>query len=111
MSEEEYQKQMQAKAAKEGKNLNFTRSGQDNDIPRLSPERQRNYNQPFNTPSAKPSTQPPVQKEPEKPKAPAVPPDRFRTFVPLETSNPKEPEKPAPKTPPDRFRTFIPPAT
>jgi hypothetical protein len=112
MSEEEYQKQMEAKAAKEGiTNLNFKQSGNDSDIPRLSPERRRNYNQPFNTPSNQPSTQPPVKVEPEKPKAPATPPDRFRTFVPLETSKPEEPQKPAPKNPPDRFRTFIPPAT
>ncbi len=84
MSEEEYQKQIEAKAAKEGiTNLNFTKSGQDDDIPRLTPERRRNYNQPFNTPSSQPSTQPRVQAEPEKP-APKTPPDRFRTFVPLE---------------------------
>ncbi len=112
MSEEEYQKQMQAKAAREGiTNLSFSRSGQDNDIPRLSPERRRDYSRPFNSPSNPPSAQPPVQAEPEKPKTPAAPPDRFRTFVPLETPDGKEPEKPAPKAKPDRFRTFIPPAT
>jgi hypothetical protein len=108
MSEEEYQKQMAAKAAKEGiTNLNFSHSGQNDDIPRLSPERRRNYNQPLN----QPSTQPPVKAEPEKSKTPANPPDRFRTFVPLETMSPEEPQKPATKDPPDRFRPFIPPAT
>jgi hypothetical protein len=117
LSEEEYQKQMEAKAAKEGiKNLNFTRSSQDNDIPRLSPERQRNYNQPFNTPSNQPPAQPPVQAEPEKPKTPANPPDRFRTFVPMEAPRQAEPKKPAPENPspkklPDFPRPFIPPAT
>jgi hypothetical protein len=108
LSEEEYQKQMEAKAAKEGiTNSKFAHSGQDDDIPRLSPERRRNYNQPFN----QPSSQPPVQAEPEKP-APKITPDRFQTFVPLEESSHEEPKKPpAPKNPPDRFRTFIPPAT
>jgi hypothetical protein len=111
LSEEEYRKQMEAKAAKEGiKNLNFTHSGQDDDIPRLSPERRRNYNQPLSKPSNQPSTQPPVQAEPEKP-TPKIAPDRFRTFVPLEPPSQKEPQKPAPKNPPDRFRPFIPPAT
>jgi hypothetical protein len=111
LSEEEYQKQMEAKAAKEGiTNLKFSKPGQDDDIPRLSPERRRNYNQPFNQPSNQPSTQPPVQAEPEKPKTPTTPPDRFRTFVPLEDTY-EEPPKPAPKSPPDRFRPFIPPAT
>jgi len=108
MSEEEYQKQLAAKAAREGiTNLNFSHSGHDDDIPRLSPERRRNYNQPLN----QPSPQPPVKAEPEKPKTPANPPDRFRTFVPLETMSQEEPKKPATKDPPDRFRPFIPPAT
>jgi hypothetical protein len=117
LSEEEYQKQMQAKAAKEGKpNLNFTQSGKDDDIPRLTPERRRNYNQPLNQSSNQPSTQPPVQAEPEKPKAPANPADRFRTFVPLEVPSQEEPKKPAPENPapkklPDWPRPFIPPAT
>jgi hypothetical protein len=138
LSEEEFQKQIEAKAAKEGiTNLKFTHPGQNDDIPRLSPERRRNYNQPSNQPPSQPVVQaepekpktpitppdrfrtfvpleePPSQKEPEKPKTPKTPPDRFRTFVPLEEPpSQKEPEKPkTPKTPPDRFRTFIPPAT
>jgi hypothetical protein len=115
LSEDEYRKQMEAKAAKEGiTNLNFKRSGQDDDIPRLSPERRRNYNQPLNQPSNQPSAQPPVKAEPDKPKTPKTPvnpPDRFRTFVPLETMSQEEPKKPATKDPPDRFRPFIPPAT
>jgi hypothetical protein len=112
LKEEEFQKQMEVKAAKEGiTNLNFSHSGQDDDIPRLSPERHRNYNQPLNTPSNRPPTQPPVQAEPEKPKTPTTPPDRIRTFIPLEDTY-EEPEKPQkPKNPPDRFRPFIPPAT
>jgi hypothetical protein len=111
LSEEEFQKQMEAKAAKEGiTNLRFTHSGQNDDIPRLSSERRRNYNQPFNQPSNQPSSPPTVQAEPEKPKTPTTPPEKFRTFVPLEeTPSQKEPEKPkTPKTPPDRFRTFVP---
>jgi hypothetical protein len=109
LSQEEYDREEAKKAAEKGISFKSTSSQEDSDIPRLTPERRRNYNQPIN----QPSTQPPVQTEPEKPKAPAAPPDRFRTFVPLEENGGKEPEKPrAPKTPPpDRFRTFIPPAT
>ncbi|MGD0795273.1 MAG: hypothetical protein ABR958_06790 [Dehalococcoidales bacterium] len=111
LNEEEFQKQMEAKATKEGiTNLRFTHSAQDDDIPRLSPERRRDYNQPLHQPSNQPPSQPPVQAEPEKPKTLANPPDRFRTFVPLEEPpSQKEPEKPkTPKSPPDRFRTFVP---
>jgi Zn ribbon nucleic-acid-binding protein len=52
----------------------------------------------------------PRQRDFEKP-ATKSPPDRFRTFVPLEPPGQKEPPKPASKNPPDKFRTFIPPAT
>lgn len=111
LSEEDFQKQMEAKAAKEGiTNLKFTHSNQDDDIPRLSPERRRNYNQPLNSPANQSSSQPPAKAEPEKLEKPAGPPDRFRTFVPLEeTPNRKEPEKPkTPSNSPDRFHTFVP---
>jgi hypothetical protein len=50
------------------------------------------------------------QEEPER-QTPKNPPDRFRTFVPMETMSQEEPSKTTPKNPPDRFRPFIPPAT
>jgi hypothetical protein len=126
LSQEEYQKQLEAKAAKDGNtNFKFSKPGQDDDIPKLTPERRRNYNQPFNQssnqPSKPPSAQPPSQAEPEQSKAPASPPDKFRTFIPLETQSPEEPKKAAPKSPAtdspapkklsDWPRPFIPPAT
>ena len=124
MSEEDYQKQMETKAAKEGiTNLKFSKPGQDDDIPRLSPERRRNYNQPFNSPSPasnQPAAEPPVKAEPEKPKEPPLPYDRPRIFIPTEESSApkKEPEKPQkpkdpkePKTLSDMPRPLIPPAT
>jgi hypothetical protein len=78
--------------------------GAEPDIPSITPKRQRDYSKPFNYGANS------GEAEPERP-ATKNPPDRFRTFVPLEDT-PEEPSKPqTPKTPPDRFRTFIPPAT
>ncbi len=77
LSEEDYEKQLEAKKASD-KMRNFSDSSRQQD-------------------SEKPATK--------------SPPDRFRTFVPLETPGQGEPPKPASKNPPDRFRTFIPPAT
>ncbi len=130
MSEEEYQKDAQAKAGKEGiANLNFPTPGKnDDDIPRLSPERRRNYDRPFNSPAAdskqevayKLPAEPAAPAEPPKPKEPPLPYDRPRIFVPMEdeTAPKKEPEKPQkpkdpkePKTLSDMPRVFIPPAT
>jgi hypothetical protein len=130
MSEEDYQKQEQAKAAKEGvTNLNFSTPGKnDDDIPRLSPERRRNYNRPLNSPAAdskqdvayKLPAEPAAPAEPPKPKEPTLPYDRPRTFIPMADDPPapkKEPEIPAkPKDPKEKKlsdmpRAFIPPAT
>ena len=130
MSEEDYQKEEQAKAAKEGiTNLNFSTPGKnDDDIPRLSPERRRNYNRPLNSPAAASDQDvayklPAEPAAPPKPKEPTLPYDRPRTFIPM-ADNPvpaeKEPEKPAkpaiPKDPKEKKlsdmpRVFIPPAT
>jgi hypothetical protein len=125
MSEEDYQHQMEAKAAKEGvTNFKFNSPTSNDDIPRLSSERRRNYNQPLNSPSPasnQPAPEPAAPAEPPKPKDPPLPYDRPRTFVPM-ADDPapakKEPEKPpkpknpaAPKTLSDVPRVFIPPAT
>jgi hypothetical protein len=111
LSEDDYRKQQ---AVKEGKdklgNFAETSKQEEPDFPRLTPERRRDYSKPLNQGESTTQEGPARQQEPERP-APKTPPDRFRTFVPLEDTGYKEPEKPAPKNPPDRFRTFIPPAT
>ena len=131
LTEEEYQSEMQTKAAKEGKTLNFSTSGSpDDDIPRLSPERRRNYDRPFNSPASAPAQDvayklpaEPAEQAPAAPpqyKEPTLPYERPRTFVPM-ADNPapeeKEPEKtekpkdPKEKKLSDMPRLFIPPAT
>ena len=105
LSQEEYDRQQEAKKARDKMGRGMEPSGREEpEIPKLTPERRRDYTKPLSYEASS------GQAEPEKPAA-KTPPDRFRTFVPLETPSQKEPEKPAPKNPPDRFRTFIPPAT
>jgi len=119
LSQEEYDRQLDAKKASEGI-LNFTqRSRQaESEAPKITPERRRNYSEPLKKaepqgPATASPSQGPATASPSTGPATISPPDRFRTFVPLESpGEEKAPEKPpAPKTPPDRFRTFIPPAT
>jgi hypothetical protein len=109
LSQEEYDRQEAKKASEKGIQYKSASQQDNSDVPQITPERRRNYNQPVK------SAEPASREEPEKPPAPKTPPDRFRTFVPMEESSREEPEKPrspqTPKTPPDRFRTFIPPAT
>jgi hypothetical protein len=106
LSEEEYERQQEAKKARE-KMGNFMEpvsreEAEKPAAPKAPPEKFRTFLPP----------QAPGREEPKKSTSPVSPPDRFRTFVPMEDPGPAEPKKPAaPKPPPDRFRTFIPPAT
>lgn len=106
LSEEEYKRQQEAKKASEKLgNLISSSSQEEPEIPKITPERRRDYTKPLS------QGEPSRQEEPAR-QSTISPPDRFRTFVPLETSSQEEePKRPAPKNPPDRFRTFIPPAT
>ena len=102
LSEEEYEKQQEAKKARE-KLGNFMESKRREEpgkpqAPETTPDRVRTFIEPAQL------------GEPGKPPAPKTAPDRIRPFI--EPAKLGEPQKPqAPKPPPDRFRTFIPPAT
>ena len=105
LSQEEYNRQEAKKASEKGLTFTPQSSQEDPDIPKITPERRRDYTKPLS------QGEPSRQEEPAR-QSTISPPDRFRTFVPLETSSQEEePKRPAPKNPPDRFRTFIPPAT
>ncbi len=100
LSEEEYQRQEEAKKARE-KLGNFRESAPEKPpLPEAAPEKFRTFVPPETS----------GQAEPGKAPAPKPAPDRFQTFIePARLGEPEKPEKS--KTPPDRFRTFIPPAT
>jgi hypothetical protein len=120
LSREEYEKKYPAKTAPEKVQLgfDFAPKREDNGSPPVTPQRQRDHTKPFipEEPAGRSATGKP---------ATDFPPDRPRTFVPLEDTDenlekPKKPKNPPEKQrdsaepgkpgifPRDRFRTFVP---